>query len=208
MFPPPERRNTRRPELKMISVFLRWIIYKMFLFGLLWCRNLCLSHLSAQQCQPVSWWARCTARRPASQTCCTAWWRLRCPVRALRCPCGAGEPVECLNLCPQRFSYPGAAGGKSKHPPERFNNIRFSKAAAQTKNYPVMIALLHWQTSSKRRKKKENILPYLKKLFVRKRHNSFEYDYTGTIHIFLHKEEGKTKRLQSKSCFINSQFSF
>lgn len=58
--------------------------------------------------------------------------------------------------------------------------------------YLVMIALFHSIIFQKERKK-NNILPYLKERFVRKRHNSFKYDYTGTIHIFLHKEEGKSE---------------
>lgn len=67
------------------------------------------AHLEGRRCQPASWSVRCTAQRQASQTCCIAWWRLQCPGHVLWCPCGAGGPVWCLSLCPQRFSYPGAA---------------------------------------------------------------------------------------------------
>lgn len=72
------------------------------------------SHLWAQQCPPASWWVQCTAQKPASQTCCTAWWRLRCPGPALRCPCGADGPAGCLSLCPRKFSCPAAAEGETE----------------------------------------------------------------------------------------------
>lgn len=52
----------------------------------------------------------------------------------------------------------------------------------------------------------EKILPYLKKLFVCKRHNSLKYDYTGTIHIFLYREERKQRVFKAKHSFIKSQF--
>lgn len=71
-----------------------------------------LFYLLGQQYQPASWLARCTARRRASQTCCTAWWRLQCPARALWCPCEAVGRAGYLSPCPQRFSYPAAAGGE------------------------------------------------------------------------------------------------
>lgn len=53
--------------------------------------------------------------------------------------------------------------------------------------------------NSSKRKKKENIWLYLKKLFVRERHNSLKYDYTGTIHILLHKEERKIRVFKAES---------
>ena len=111
------------------------------------------SHLLAPRYRPASWLAQCTAQRPASQTCCTAWWRPQCPAHALWCPCGAGGPAECLSLRPQRFSYPGAAGGESKR--RQNGSATLASTKQLLKQTVAMIILLHLRILQKEKKKKE-----------------------------------------------------
>lgn len=91
---------------------------------------------------------------------------------------------------------------KEQTPSDGFSRIHFSSSNGNNRRW-LLFTLLN--TSSKRKTKK--ISPYLKKLFVRKRHNSFKYDHAGTVHVFLHRG-GKTTSVQSRKLFIKSQFSF
>lgn len=70
--------------------------------------------LWAPQCQQPAPWAQCTARKPASQTCCTAWWCRWCLAPAGKCPSSASVPGGCLSLCPQTPSCPAAVQGAGK----------------------------------------------------------------------------------------------
>lgn len=70
-------------------------------------------HLWAPRCRPTAPWVRCTARTPASQTCCTVWWCRRCSARAARCPSSASEWGGRPSPCPRTPSCP-AAGGQNR----------------------------------------------------------------------------------------------
>lgn len=55
-------------------------------------------------------------------------------------------------------------------------------------------------------KKGTNLLPYLKELFVRKRHNSLKYDHAGTVHIFLHRAKEEPQVFKAVSSKVSSAF--
>lgn len=82
-------------------------------------------------------------------------------------------------------------------PSHGFRNVHFSRSDSNFYWCLLQITIL-W----KGKKKEINLLPYLKEPFVRKRHNSLEYDHAGTIHIFLHR--ARKSRKYSKPCHQKS----
>lgn len=96
-----------------------------------------------------------------------------------------------------------SCGSRQQTHPHMVSGL-FTSAAQTAISIDACFKLLN--DSLKREKKEINLLPYLKKLFVRKRHNSLKYDHAGTIHIFLHRARKSRECSKAVSSKVGSAF--